>query len=274
MKILVTGAEGNVGSALTQYLVTKGHLVVPFVGNVTDYWNWDKYVGDFDALIHLAGIAGVRDSIGSAELYYDVNVGGMRNALNWAQFNSIPRVLYASSSNVHEWWLNPYATTKKMCEALATDCNAIGLRFHTIYPGREDMLYQRLLANDVSMINIKHRRDYIHINDVCSAIELTLENYDNLKRNIWLDVGTGYSTSIVDVAMYLDYKGAYANNDTPHERTVTCADVHWLNNLGWIQTKDVLDRDIATIADYQDAEVEHDIWELYNVQLDRELNEV
>ena len=57
MKILVTGAEGNVGSALTQYLVTKGHLVVPFVGSVTDYWNWDSYVGDFDALIHLAGIA-------------------------------------------------------------------------------------------------------------------------------------------------------------------------------------------------------------------------
>ena len=274
MKILVTGAEGNVGSALTQYLVNKGHLVVPFVGNVTDYWEWDKYVNDFDALIHLAGIAGVTASIGQEELYYDTNVGGMRQALNWAQFNSIPRVLYASSSNAHEWWLNPYAATKKMCEALATDCNAIGLRFHTIYPGREDMLYKRLLANDVWSINIEHRRDYIHIDDVCSAIELAVENYDKIKRNVWLDIGTGYSTSIVDIAMYLDYKGAYIDIETPRERTVTCADIDWLNKLGWKQTKDVLNRDITTISDYQDKEVEHDVWSLYNTQLDRELNEI
>tara|TARA_B110000902_G_C14270675_1_gene573014 strand:- start:303 stop:1142 length:840 start_codon:yes stop_codon:yes gene_type:complete len=272
MKVLITGTEGNLGSALLAYLQTKeDYLVVPFSGDVTDYWNWDVLVDDFDFIIHLAGIAGVRASLNDAEHYYNVNVGGQRNALSWAE-KTKTKMIYASSSNVHEWWLNPYAATKKMCEALAVHKEAIGLRFHTIYPGRSDMLYSMLQSNDVYMLNIEHRRDYIHVYDVCTAIDLVMENFHLLRYEEWLDVGTGYCTSIVDVAKHLNYTGGYSDMETPRERIKTCADVKWLKLLGWHQTKDVLNRPLNQLSECKDAETTYAIWDLLGEQLDQELN--
>lgn len=274
MKILLTGAEGNLGSVLFAYLSEKEDtLVVPFDGDVTDYWAWDKYVDDFDFVIHLAGIAGVRASIGQEELYYDTNVGAQRQALAWAD-KTDTKMLYASSSNVHEWWLNPYATTKKMCEALAKGKKAIGLRFHTIYPGREDMLYKMLLANEVHLLNIEHRRDFIHVYDVCTAIDLVLHNYEKLRDEDWLDVGTGYCTSIVDLAKHLHYTGGYVDIETPRERTKTCANIAWAKLLGWHQTRDVLDRPLNQLSECKDAEVTHNIWDLLSEQLEQELEDM
>ena len=70
MRILVSGATGLIGSALTSHLETKGHRIVSLVrssrGSVYDEVNWDRLaaadLAEMDAVVHLAGenIAGGR----------------------------------------------------------------------------------------------------------------------------------------------------------------------------------------------------------------------
>ena len=54
--------------------------------------------------------------------------------------------------------------------------NSLGMRFTTVYgPGaREQMLIPRILKNNVPYINTNHSRDFIHVYDICSAIESLL----------------------------------------------------------------------------------------------------
>ena len=56
--------------------------------------------------------------------------------------------------------------------------NSVGMRFTTVYgPGaRETMLIPRILRNDVPYINVNHKRDFIHVDEVISAILLLLHN--------------------------------------------------------------------------------------------------
>ena len=194
MRILVTGHEGCVGSHLVKYLAQKS-TVVCFEGDITNKDDWDKYYGNqkFNALIHLAAIAGVRRSFNEPEFYYHNNVVGTTNALKFAEDAMIDKVLYASSSNAYEWWGNPYAATKKMCEILAEPHNnAKGMRFHTVWPGRPDMLYQNLVKGNVSYINANHYRDWIHVEDLCEAMWTILLNWSMIDEKV-LDIGTGKS---------------------------------------------------------------------------------
>ena len=85
-------------------------------------------------------------------------------------------ILFASSSNAKEV-TNPYAQTKLTNEEERPK-NSVGFRPHTIYPGRPDMLYQKLLNEEVEYINGGHYRDFTHIDDLCSAIYTIIENYD------------------------------------------------------------------------------------------------
>lgn len=65
MKILLTGANGFVGSALRQYLMLKGHTIVPAVrkgrladevsiGELGPHTDWKNALIGCDALVHLA----------------------------------------------------------------------------------------------------------------------------------------------------------------------------------------------------------------------------
>ena len=97
MKILLTGWEGCVGSSLSLYLRMEGHVVEHFQGDIREWDRWTHYCDTkWDALIHLAAIPGVRRSFDIPEVYYDHNVNGTRNAL---QFGSMvcEKHLYASS---------------------------------------------------------------------------------------------------------------------------------------------------------------------------------
>ena len=68
----MTGTEGMIGSRLCKWLSDKGHTVTQFQGDITVYDNWQKYYDrNFDFLIHLAALAGVRESFNNPEKYYE-----------------------------------------------------------------------------------------------------------------------------------------------------------------------------------------------------------
>lgn len=241
--ILLTGGEGMIGSRLSKYLEDREYNVVELDGDVTDWDSWTMHLDKkYHYVIHLAALAGVRDSFLNPEKYYHANVNGTKNALAYANMCA-GRMLYASSSNAYEWWGNPYATTKKMNEIQAAESllPSIGMRFHTVWPGRDDMLFRKLQNNEVTYINNGHYRDFIHVEDLIRAITLLLENFEMVynKQKV-VDIGTGTATKVSDVALLMGYDGGFVSDNPKGERVHTLADIDWLKDLGWEPKRDIM----------------------------------
>ncbi len=131
MKVLVTGAAGFIGSAVSKYLLDRGDEVVG-LDNLNDYYDvtlkearlarLDGYeafrfvkmdLADrrgmeavfrherFDRVVHLAAQAGVRYSIENPHAYVDSNLVGFINILEGCRHNEIEHLVYASSSSVY-----------------------------------------------------------------------------------------------------------------------------------------------------------------------------
>lgn len=222
MRILLTGHCGFVGSRLLEVL-KKNHKVygVDLVeGKDILTANLDYTV---DLVIHLAGKSGVRQSLKNATAYWYNNVEGSRRIFETFKDT---RIIYASSSSAYEPHLNPYAASKCIVEyAAANHSNCLGVRLHTVYSDvpRKDMFFDKLL-NGTLEYTTKHYRDFIHLEDVCTAFELLV----NSALTGIVDVGTGSSIYIPSIAPNLNIK-----DYTPHERTITHADIKILKELGF-----------------------------------------
>ncbi len=125
--ILVTGADGFIGSHLTEALVRNGYNVRPFVlYNSFNSWGWldrspqeireslDVFAGDIrdphgvkeamkgcDFVIHLAALIAIPYSYHSPETYVDTNVKGTLNVVQAARDLGIQRILHTSTSEVY-----------------------------------------------------------------------------------------------------------------------------------------------------------------------------
>lgn len=126
-KILVTGAEGFIGSHLTEELIMKGHNVRAFVMyNSFNSWGWldtlpkelqnkiDIFLGDIrdpygvekamngcDVVLHLAALIAIPYSYHSPDTYVDTNVKGTLNILQAARKLEIKKVVHTSTSEVY-----------------------------------------------------------------------------------------------------------------------------------------------------------------------------
>ena len=134
MKILVTGAAGFIGAAVSQYLINRGDQVVG-IDNINDYYDVnlkharldeiksstaadlfsfiemgveerDKMAAlfeehKFDRVVHLAAQAGVRYSLENPNAYVDSNIVGFVNILEGCRHNKVEHLVYASSSSVY-----------------------------------------------------------------------------------------------------------------------------------------------------------------------------
>ncbi len=131
MKILVTGAAGFIGAALSHRLLERGDEVVG-LDNLNDYYDVSLKearlarlterggftfvkldVADregmerlfrehrFDAVMHLAAQAGVRYSIENPHAYVDANLVGFANVLEGCRHGGVGHLVFASSSSVY-----------------------------------------------------------------------------------------------------------------------------------------------------------------------------
>lgn len=126
-KILVTGADGFIGSHLTEALVRQGREVRAFVYyNSLGSWGWldhsakeirdnlDVFAGDIrdphgikqsmqgcDAVLHLAALIAIPYSYHSPDTYVDTNVKGTLNVLQAARQLGVQRVIHTSTSEVY-----------------------------------------------------------------------------------------------------------------------------------------------------------------------------
>lgn len=127
MKVLVTGADGFIGSHLVEELVKKGYQVKAFVYyNSFNTWGWldtfpntimknvEIFQGDIrdphgveaamegvDAVFHLAALIAIPFSYHSPDSYVDTNIKGTLNVLQAARKWGTRRVLVTSTSEVY-----------------------------------------------------------------------------------------------------------------------------------------------------------------------------
>ncbi|MDI3544636.1 MAG: hypothetical protein PWQ43_56 [Rikenellaceae bacterium] len=126
-KILVTGADGFIGSHLTEELVKQGYEVRAFIFyNSFNSWGWidslpeeiknkiEIFAGDIrdpngvrvamkdcDTVFHLAALIGIPFSYHSPDSYVDTNIKGTLNVLQAARLLKTERILVTSTSEVY-----------------------------------------------------------------------------------------------------------------------------------------------------------------------------
>lgn len=112
MKIILIGASGFVGTRLIELLKqnnyflqnvdkqqSRFHSEITVIANVLDKNNLVTLLDNTDVVILLA--AEHRDDVTPTSLYYDVNVGGMRNTLEAMEANGVKRIIFTSSVAVY-----------------------------------------------------------------------------------------------------------------------------------------------------------------------------
>ena len=184
MNILITGHEGFIGTELWKKLSTKHDLMGLDIKSGDDILTCDlPHPSVVEMVIHLAGIGGVRESLADPQKYWNNNVEGTKRLLN---YYPNARICVAGSSSQYEPHLNPYAASKNVIEYIPHN-NCCFMRFHTVYGPvpRANMFFDKLLNNKLEYVTA-HKRDFIHIEDLCDAIEIIM----NSNTVGSLDVGT------------------------------------------------------------------------------------
>jgi UDP-glucuronate 4-epimerase len=240
--ILVTGCAGFIGSHFCERLLDEGHRVIGIdnfnssyndrymkksnpmkdhnVANFIKRDNFSLITGDirskvclenifynhsFDLIIHLAARAGVRQSINNTKDFFDNNVTGTLNLLEFAKIYNIKKFIFASSSSVYggnkqypfcedqnvDYPISPYAVTKKSGELMCYNyynlygINMTCLRFFTVYGPRQrpDLAIHKFtrLIDCHKKIPIycdkknPSLRDFTYISDIIDGIMLSIE---------------------------------------------------------------------------------------------------
>jgi UDP-glucuronate 4-epimerase len=238
VRVLVTGAAGFIGSHAAGRLLRRGDDVVG-LDNLNEYYSTERkrhnlaevtseatradqfqFVHgdirdrallaklfaqhDFDAVVHLAAMAGVRVSVEDPWLYYDVNLTGTLNLLEAvraqapAAGKARANFVFASTSSAYgrtellpfvesdaaDLPLAPYAASKRAAEMLGFTYHHLhgldftALRFFTVYGprGRPDMMAYKVLDSAFGGAEVPYydggqmHRDWTFVDDIVSGI--------------------------------------------------------------------------------------------------------
>jgi UDP-glucuronate 4-epimerase len=270
-KILLTGAAGFIGSNTASALLRRGDTVVG-VDNLNDYYDParkqanleevqatapdpEKFIFHradirdedamealyaehrFDAIIHLAAMAGVRASIEDPKLYLDVNLGGTLNLLEAGQRHGQPLFVFASTSSVYgrtkvipfiendhaDRPLAPYPASKRAAELLGHSYfhlfgqNFTALRFFTVYGqrGRPDMMAYLVLDNifrgkEVALYNEgQMHRDWTYVDDIVQGVIAAADRPLGFEI---INLGRGRPTLLADFVRLIEDQAGKRSN--------------------------------------------------------------
>lgn len=160
LNVAVTGAEGFIGSHLTEHLLSAGANVRAMVQyNSFSNWGWlehlqdhknldvqlgdvrdsnfcNDFLNEIDVVFHLAALIAIPYSYSAPQSYIDTNIHGTHNICQSAMLNKCKRVLHTSTSEVYGTAQyvpineihplqaqSPYSASKIGADAIATSFN-------------------------------------------------------------------------------------------------------------------------------------------------------
>ena len=235
MKVLVTGHRGFIGRyVFADWRDQLGYKVhgIDHPDDVGDFKG-----GDYDLVVHLAAWADIRESLQKPEEYYINNVVKAKPLFDWCRETNT-RLLYASSSAVaDDYWNNPYAMSKWINEQMAPP-NSVGMRFTTVYgPDSRDNMMYGMLKDKTAPYVTNHRRDWIHVKDVCSAIRYLAPSTVCGP----VPIGYGESVPVKRLAEAFGQPNLPLKTYTPGEAEDNVADISIMASTGWMPTINILD---------------------------------
>jgi UDP-glucose 4-epimerase len=215
VRVLVTGGSGFVGRHVVARLLARGDEarvvdLVPtpdsgvecLVGDIRDRSVVEHAVKGADAIVHLAALTSVLQSVKDPHGVYETNVMATEYLLEAARHNGIGRFVLASTNavvgdvgrtSINEQStlrpLTPYGATKAAGEMLLSAYSAsyamvtVALRFTNIYGAgmqMKDSVIARLMRAAMANGGIEiygdgeQLRDYLYVTDAAKAIELAL----------------------------------------------------------------------------------------------------
>lgn len=261
-RILVTGGAGFIGSHLIDTLLARGDQVVAFDNfnsfydpqvkklNIAEQIHNPSYSlvegdirernslqllfarGPFDAVVHLAAMAGVRPSLADPELYMDVNVLGTQRLIDFLlKQEKLPKFVFGSSSSVYggrtggsfsetdrvDRPFSPYAASKAAGEL---QCHAAhhtrglpvtALRFFTVFGPRQrpDLAIHKFLlqienGQPIELYgNTDSARDYTYVADIVSGITAAID-IDLPSGYEIINLGRSQPVTLIDMVRALE----------------------------------------------------------------------
>jgi nucleoside-diphosphate-sugar epimerase len=255
-RILVTGGAGFIGSHSVDFLLAQGCQVVVLdnlfsgktenldmrhsglevmEGDVLEYPLLVDLLKSCDAVLHLAAIASVPESIANPIYSMQVNMQGFLHVLQAVhESRKDIRIVYASSAAVYgdttslpcreqqvDIPLSPYALQKMNCEQYAAlfyslhGIKSLGLRYFNVYGQRQDprspysgviSRFLDLYRKDEELIfngDGLQSRDFIHVSDVVRANWLALQS----DAHGALNIATGQPETLIALVDYIEAAG-------------------------------------------------------------------
>jgi UDP-glucose 4-epimerase len=229
-KILVTGCTGYIGSHVCKVLFERGYEVIGLDINLeqNDVSKWvDRIIfadvrsvdldESFDAIVHLAGVISVEESMSKPAHYYDTNLNGTLNMLS--QIDIDTHFIFASTAGAFDAQ-SPYAKSKVAAEDVIKEqaeeytifrfFNVAGSDGYNMQQGKATHLI-RIAAEVAAGKRIKMKifgddydtpdgtcvRDYIHVVDLANAIANAVKN--GPKNTPYECIGSGKGYSVKEV---------------------------------------------------------------------------
>tara|TARA_Y100000996_G_scaffold408252_1_gene387027 strand:- start:444 stop:1394 length:951 start_codon:yes stop_codon:yes gene_type:complete len=196
--------------------------------NIKNINQLDK-INNIYAIIHLAASADILISKKNEKKYFEDNIAGLQSVLNFCSIKKINKFIFASSASVYgdtknmrvkeNFKLKPnhyYGYSKYIGEKMIQNYSKINkfnytiLRFFNIYGSKSDAVISTFLAQKIQnkLITIfgngNQKRDFLYVDDLCSAIAKVLKN-DNSNNKIY-NLGSGKALSINQIFKKLNYK--------------------------------------------------------------------
>ncbi len=268
MRIAVTGSGGFIGTNLVRTLVELKYQVVEISRN-EDFdllkWSSVKHISRCDIIIHLAAKTFVPNSLRNPRKFYKTNTNLTLNALELARIWNAKIIYMSSYLYGNPIYLpidenhtisphNPYAETKFISEELCRAYNrdfgikGLSLRLFNIYgPGQHgpflipEIIKKIKLSKVVVLKDPRPKRDYIHVNDVITAVIAGIRSsYDGFEI---YNLGTGKSYSVEEVVNLIQrfspiqFETIYTHEYRKGEVLDTIADTRLIRSkLNWNHT--------------------------------------
>ncbi|MFZ4813205.1 MAG: SDR family NAD(P)-dependent oxidoreductase [Phototrophicaceae bacterium] len=315
-RILLTGAAGFIGFRTAQLLLEDGHTVLGLdsLNDAYDvrlkHWRlerlqplpnftfcqldvtdvaaleklWQQH-GGFDAVIHLAGRAGVRPSVDHPRLYYDTNTLGTLNLLELCRAHQTEKFVLASTSSLYgelnptpysedantDRTISPYAASKKAAEVLCYTYHQLHKidvtvhRYFTVYgpAGRPDMSVMRFIqwiseGRTVKVYgNGQQSRDFTFVDDIARGTIAGMKYRGGYEV---INLGNDRPALLMDVLHLVEQGLGRTANIEYHDRhpadvSHTWADITKARTLlGWQPQTDIQTGIARTISWYREHE--------------------
>jgi NAD dependent epimerase/dehydratase len=204
------------------------------LGDIRDYDSVNKAMNGCDSVMHLAALIGIPYSYVSPTAYMKTNVEGTLNVLESAKNLKIKQIIVTSTSEVYGTAISkklsendelkaqsPYAASKIAADQLALSYyRSFGLPvkiirpFNTYGPRQSaravipTIITQALLTNKIKIGNLNATRDFLYVEDLCSAYEKILRSNKLLGEvvNVGVDSKISIKNLIIKISKILNIK--------------------------------------------------------------------